>query len=60
MHPASLPLHRIQIATAYNLTNPNLSKWAAILDGLVGYSIDDTGYMIYSNQPYNQPHRHYR
>lgn len=23
-------------------------------------SVDATGYMIYSDQPYNQPHRHYR
>ena len=49
-----------ELSSTFNLTNPNLQTWARILADLVYYSIDDTGYMIYSNQPYNQPHRHYR
>lgn len=55
-HPS---ITSLQIASTYNLTDPNLATWTSIYENLVDYSIDDTGYMIYSNQPYDQPHRHY-
>jgi hypothetical protein len=50
-----------ELATAYNLTSPNLPAWAATLSSITFFPIDvkTQTLSIYQGVPYNQPHRHF-
>ncbi len=49
----------VTIAERYQIADPLLPKWKDVLARLVDYPINEDGYMVAADFPFEQSHRHY-
>ncbi len=49
----------IYIAERYEINDPLLPKWKDVIDRLVDYPVNENGYMVAKDFPFEQSHRHY-
>lgn len=49
----------IEIAERYNIEDPLLAKWRDVAARLVDYPVNENGYMVAKDFPFEKSHRHY-
>lgn len=49
----------IELDNKLNKNDKLRAKWEEVLNNLIGYPVDKTGFMIAKNVPYEESHRHY-
>jgi len=50
----------LDICEKYNINDPLIPRWKDVLDKLVDYPVDETGFMIGADMPLERSHRHWQ
>ena len=50
----------LDVCKDHNIEDPLIPRWQEVLDKLVDYPVDETGFMIGANMPLEKSHRHWQ